>query len=397
MLIEVPEGDLDNAPDSLEVEARVYALNSQGQREEVAIRSITLDFEEVDVFAPPRLFVYEDDEHQKQIADSTRPEAYDETLSHYVDADEVGDFYLDVFNTGFKTDAFKIRILEQPDDWQYRFYDNDTGLELPEDGIYHLTPDIGSTQILTIRMEVYPPADRDGVDIGLFEISVISKEDSELRTDVAFTVHRTFGILVEVISDSDGIGENNPLGQVGPVNGEATVSFNLRITDSSNEGSGTTTWKIVNPRDVEQNAENNPKYTAWDYVISNGTNSNLVAVNLAPDEYMDLELEITLRGQVEAGVHTVYTRIIEEGVDVEDARYFDLPVKVLIQEEVIPGRIEITDKTEKSRFSPGEEKNLEYRISNQNNIPLDVVIRLTNPLAGKARSVPHQANLALIS
>ena len=63
-----------------------------------------------------------------------------------------------------------MRVLEQPDDWQYRFYDNDTGLELAEEGIYSLTPDIGSTQILTIRMEVYPPADRDGVDIGLFEI-----------------------------------------------------------------------------------------------------------------------------------------------------------------------------------------------------------------------------------
>ncbi len=375
----VPDGDLDSAPDSLEVEARVYAVNSQGQDEEVAIRTITLEFEEVDVFAPPRLFVYEDDEHQKQIADSTRPEAYDETLSHYVDADEVGDFFLDVFNTGFQTDSFKIRILEQPDDWQYRLYDNDTGLELVEEGIYSLTPDIGSTQILTIRMEVYPPADRDGVDIGLFKLSVTSKEDSELRTDVSFTVHRTFGILVEVISDSDGTGEDNPLGQVGPVTGDATVYFNLRITDSSDTGSGSTTWKIVNPRDVEQNAENNPKYAAWDYTISNGSNSNLVAVNLAPDEYVDMKLEITLRGQVEAGDHTVYTRIIEEGVEIDDARYFDLPVKVVIQEEVIPNRLEITDKTEKSRFSPSEEKNLEYRISNQNNIPLDVVIRLDQP------------------
>ena len=375
----VPDGNLDNAPDSLEVEARVYAVNSQGQDEEVAIRTITLDFEEVDVFAPPRLFVYEDDEHQKQIADSTRPEAYDETLSHYVDADEVGDFFLDVFNTGFQTDSFKIRVLEQPDDWQYRLYDNDTGLELVEEGIYSLTPDIGSTQILTIRMEVYPPADRDGVDIGLFKLSVTSKEDSELRTDVSFTVHRTFGILVEVISDSDGTGEGNPLGQVGPVTGDATVYFNLRITDSSDTGSGSTTWKIVNPRDVEQNAENNPKYTAWDYTISNGSNSNLVAVNLAPDEYLDMKLEITLRGQVEAGEHTVYTRIIEEGVEIDDARYFDLPVKVVIKEEVIPNRLELTDKTEKSRFSPSEEKNLEYRISNQNNIPLDVVIRLDQP------------------
>ncbi len=377
--INVPEGDLDNAPDSLEIEARVYAQNDQGQTEEVAIRTISLDFEEVDVFAPPRLYVYEDDEHQKQIADSTRPEAYDETLSHYVDADEIGDFYLDVFNTGFQTDAFKIRVLEQPDDWQYRFYDNDTGMDLVEEGIYSITPGIGSTQILTIRMEVYPPADRDGVDIGLFRLSVVSNEDSELRTDVAFTVHRTFGILVEVLSDSDGISEDNPLGQVGPVRGDATVFYNLRITDSSNEGSGVTTWKIVNPRDVEQNGETNPKYTAWDYVISNGSNSNLVAVNLAPDDYSDMKLEITLRGQVEAGVHTVYTRIIEEGVDVEDARYFDLPVKVVIQEEVVPGRIEITDKTERSRFTPDEEKVLEYRISNQNNIPLDVVIRLDQP------------------
>ena len=46
---------------------------------------------------------------------------------------------------------------------------------------------------------------------------------------------------------------------------------------------------------------------------------------------------------------------------------------------MIPNRLEITDKTEKSRFSPSEEKNLEYRISNQNNIPLDVVIRLDQP------------------
>lgn len=377
--LEVPEGDLDSAPDSLEIEARVYATNDQGQDEEVAIRTISLDFEEVDVFAPPRLFVYEDDEHQKQIADSTRPEAYDETLSHYVDADEVGDFFLDVFNTGFQTDSFKIRVLEQPDDWQYRFYDNDTGLELVEEGIYSMTPDIGSTQILTILMEVYPPADRDGVDIGLFKLSVTSKEDSELRTDVAFTVHRTFGILVEVISDSDGTGEDNPLGQVGPVTGSASVYFNLRITDSSDTGSGSTTWKIVNPRDVEQNAENNPKYAAWDYTISNGSNSNLVAVNLAPDEYIDMRLDITLRGQVEAGDHIIYTRIIEEGVDIDDARYFDLPVKVVIQEEVIPNRLEITDKSERSRFSPSEEQTLRYDISNQNNIPLDVVIRLDQP------------------
>ena len=49
-------------------------------------------------------------------------------------------------------------------------------------------------------------------------------------------------------------------------------------------------------------------------------------------------------------------------------------------------------KTEKSRFSPGEEKNLEYRISNQNNIPLDVVIRLDQPVGweGAIRATSSQ-------
>ena len=376
--IAVPEDDVTFAPDSLEITARVYAENDNGLMEEVSIKTINLGFEEVDVYAPPRLFAYEDEEHQVQIADSTRPEAYDETLSHYVDADEVGDFFLDVFNTGFITDAFKIRVLEQPDDWQYRFYDNDTGAELVEEGIYSVTPNIGSTQILTIRMEVYPPADRDSEDIGLFSISVTSQEDSELRTDVGFTVHRTFGILVEVISDSDGVGDSNPLGQVGPVGPGASVFYNLRITDST-EGAGQTTWRIINPRDVERNTEANSKYGSWDYTLSNGSNSNIVVVQLAADEYADMRLDVTIRGQIEAGEHTIYTRIVEEGVDTDDARYFDLPVKIVIREDVVENRIEITDKTEKSRFAPGEEQNLDFRVSNQNNIALDVVIRLDQP------------------
>jgi hypothetical protein len=376
--INVPEGDVTFAPDSLEIIARVYAENDLGQMEEVAIKEIDLSFEEVDVYAPPRLFAYEDEAHQVQIADSTRPEAYDESLSHYVDAEEIGDFYLDVFNTGFITDAFKIRVLEQPDDWQYRFYDNNTGMELVEQGIYAITPDIGSTQILTVRMEVYPPVDRESADIGLFSIAVTSQEDSDLRTDVSFTVHRTFGILVEVISDSDGVGDDNPLGQVGPVGPDASVFYNLRVTDSS-EGTGQTTWRVVNPRDVERNTEANPKYGSWDYTISNGSNNNVVVVQLAPDQHADLRLDITVQGQMEAGEHTIYTRIIEEGVDIDDARYFDLPVKVVIREDVVENRIEIIERNEKSRFTPGQQQNLDFRVSNQNNIALDVVIRLDQP------------------
>ena len=113
--------------------------------------------------------------------------------------------------------------------------------------------------------------------------------------------------------------------------------------------------------------------------LSNGSNANIVVVRLAQDEYADMRLDITVRGQIEAGEHTIYTRIVEEGVDTDEARYFDLPVKIVIREDVVENRIEITDKTEKSRFAPGEEQNLDFRVSNQNNIALDVVIRLDQP------------------
>ncbi len=394
LLIDVPEGDLSDAPDYLQIEARVYATNDQGQNEEVAIKSLRIDFEKIDVFAPPRISVYEDQEHQKQIADSTRPEAYDEGLSHYVDAFNGSEnFYIDVFNSGFDTDSFKIKILEQPDDWQYRFYSNQTGAELTEDGIYHLTSDIGSTQLLTVRMQVFPPEDRESLDIGLFSLAFSSTEDSELRTDVAFTVHRTFGILAEVIADSDGVGDENLLGQVGPVSPNQDVWYNVRISDSSSTSRNETTWRIINPRDLSRNADNNPKYTAWEYSISNDTNDNIVVVSLPADEYIDIRLGVQLNGQVEAGEHIVYTRIIEEGVEEEnEPRYFDLPVKVIIKEDVVAGRIEITAKTEASRFSSGEEKNLEFKITNQNNVELDVVILLDEPLGwdGAIRATSNQ-------
>lgn len=394
LLIDVPEGDLSDAPDYLQIEARVYATNDQGQSEEVAIKSLRIDFEKIDVFAPPRISVYEDQEHQKQIADSTRPEAYDEGLSHYVDAFNGSEnFYIDVFNSGFDTDSFKIKILEQPDDWQYRFYSNQTGAELTEDGIYHLTSDIGSTQLLTVRMQVFPPEDRESLDIGLFSLAFSSTEDSELRTDVAFTVHRTFGILAEVIADSDGVGDENLLGQVGPVSPNQDVWYNVRISDSSSTSTTETTWRIINPRDLSRNADNNPKYTAWEYSISNDTNDNIVVVSLPADGYVDIRLGVQLNGQVEAGEHIVYTRIIEEGVEEEnEPRYFDLPVKIIIKEDVVAGRIEITAKTEASRFSSGEEKNLEFKITNQNNVELDVVILLDEPLGwdGAIRATSNQ-------
>jgi hypothetical protein len=374
--IEVPDDDLTGAPNSLEIEARAYAENTEGQTVEVAVETIILDIEESDVLSPPRISVFEDDEHQKQIADSTRPEAYDEALSHYVDSGDIsGDFFIDVFNSGFVTDAFRMRVTELPDAWQYKFYDNETGMELEEEGIHSLTPDIGSHQILTVRMEVFPPSERDAQDIGLVGLTISSQGDSDLLTEVAFTVHRTFGVLVEVIADSD----SGTLGTVGPLSPGSPAWYNLRITDSS-DTLGQTTWRIINPADLDRNKESDTDYSSWDYTLSNGSESDIVVVYLESDQYADLKLDIALGDNVEAGNHTVYVRVVEEGVDAQDARYFDLPVTVEVRKEVQAGRLVITDASSSLvRFTSGEFQTVEFIIDNQNNVPLDVVITLEEP------------------
>ena len=157
---------------------------------------IILNIEEVGVYAPPRVSIYEDEEHQIQISDSTRPEFYDETLSHYVDSDEIGDFYVDIFNSGFDTDSFFIRVNEMPTSWQYKFFDNDTGMELIEEGINSVTQTLVQVMFLTLEWKSIPSC-RDAQDIGMVSFDTTSSGDSNLQTESKFTVHRTFGILVK--------------------------------------------------------------------------------------------------------------------------------------------------------------------------------------------------------
>lgn len=371
--IDVPNGDLSTGPDKLEIEARAFA-DIDGTTTEVAVIEIVLDIEEVGVFAEPRISIFEDFEHQIQIVDSTRPEFYDETLSHYVDADEVGDFFIDVFNSGFDSDTFFIRVNAMPTSWQYKFYDNDTGLELTEEGINSVTPSIGSHDILTIRMDLFPPAEREAQDIGLVSLQITSAGESDLRTDVSFTVHRTFGILAEVISDSDA-GE---LGRVESVDPGDTVSYSVRVTDST-DTVGQTTWKLINPKDLERNKDSDIGYTNWDYSITDSSQNDVIVVSLESGSYADVELEIELPSNVEAGNHTVYLQIREEGVESSEARYFDLPFTVEVSEEVQPGNLPITQKSEFTRFSSEEKKSIEFRISNDNNVQLDVFIELEEP------------------
>jgi hypothetical protein len=388
--IEAPN-DLTDAPENLEVTARAYAENNEGIVEEVAIERITLSVEEVGVFAPPRMNVYEDYEHQLQIADSERPEAFDPSISHYIDQAEVGEFFVEVFNAGFDTDTFRLKVEDMPEGWQYVFYDNDTGAELVTEGIHAITPDIGSHEILDVVMKIYPPSSRDDVDIGLVSVRCSSVGDSDKNSLVAFTVHRTFGILAEVISDSDG----PDIGIVGPVNPGSTVSFDVRITDSTDVGSGQNTWRVKSPGSLQKNIDNDPAYGTWEYSITDDNGTDVVALRMSSGETSDIEVEIEMRDSVEAGNHTIYLRIEEENID-DEPRYFDLPLIINVDEVVKAGNILVERATELVPFLAGAEQQVEFRVENTNNVILDVIISISDLPTGWDASMSTSGNQGVV-
>ena len=220
-------------------------------------------------------------------------------------------------------------------------------------------------------MKIYPPTNRDDVDIGLFTIVCYSAGDDQLSSSVSFTVHRTFGILAEVIADSDG----QEIGSVGPVDPGATVSFDIRITDSS-DSVGENTWRIISPGKLDKNTDEetgDPSYGTWDYSITDGSGQDVVAIQLSSGDSGDIKVEIELRDQVLAGNHTLYLRVTEE-VSEGDPRYFDLPLEIEVKEEVLQGRIFVQRVDELEPFLPNQEQRYEFSVENANNVVLDVII-----------------------
>ena len=377
LTVEVP-GDLSGIGDNYQivVEARAYVSNGAGSTVEVRLVSLEIDVEKVNQFGEPDIEVYEDVEQQIQIYDSDRLDFYNENLSHYVDYDEVGDFYLKITNVGFDDDTYRLRIQEIPVAWSVKFLINGTGTELTEQGIDALTPTVGQGEILMIRVEVYPPLERDAVDIGLLRFTVTSDGSTEetLSTSVGWTIHRTFGILAEVISDSDA----GTLGTVGPVSPGSTVVYNVRITDSS-ENAGTTNWVIKNPSAVQRNIDEDPGYATWMYDVTDVEGNIALVASLTGGQYVDIKVEMTVRQQVEAGLHTIYMQVAEESDGGDEPRYFDLPLTVEISSDVEPGRLAVEQKTQATRIGAGETLDVEYRIENQNNVELNVIITLDTP------------------
>ena len=149
----------------------------------------------------------------------------------------------------------------------------------------------------------------------------------------------------------------------------------MEITDST-ETVGDNTWRIISPGKLDKNTNEDtgdPSYGTWDYSITDDTGGDVVAIQLSSGETDDIEVKIKMRDQVLAGNHTLFLRVTEE-VSEGDPRYFDLPLKIEVEEEVKQGRIFVERVTELSPFLPNEKKDFEFRVENSNNILLDVII-----------------------
>ena len=377
LTLQAPE-DLSSLSNSYQIVVEAYAYSTTGadSGSQVRLVSLAIDVEKVNQFGPPQIDVYEDVEQQKQIFASDRPDLYNENLSHYIDYDKVGDFYLSISNVGFDDDSYRIRIQEIPVAWSLKFLINGTGTELTEQGIDSLTPVIEQGEKLVLKVEVYPPFEREAVDIGLIRLSGTSDNSVEevLSTPVSWTVHRTFGIVGEVISDSDG----GTLGQIGPVSPGSTVTYNVRITDSSDDA-GTTNWVIKNPAALQRNIDNDPGYATWLYEITDIEGNIALVAPLTGGQYFDIEVQVTIRQQVEAGLHVVYLQVAEESDGEEEPRYFDLPLTIEVDEEVVPGNLVVEQKSQTSLVGAGQTIEIDYRIDNLNNVEVDVVVSVKAP------------------
>ena len=99
--------------------------------------TLELEIEKLQVYQPPVVSVW-DEEKEDLIANSSIPQI-DPNVPRYVENGEFNSFLMDVFNSGFTSDSFRIDVLERSKAI-IQVYDNETGqriLEDDDDGTFH--------------------------------------------------------------------------------------------------------------------------------------------------------------------------------------------------------------------------------------------------------------------
>ena len=385
--------DLTGTPEGIEIRA-VAEAEVDSVLQVVDQDILQLDLEKIDVYQPPKVSIW-NEEHDVQFANSTRPDAFDQTIPRYVEYEEFTPFILEIFNTGFDADTFRVDVLQRAKSI-IQVYDNDTGeriLEDEGDGTFHTALlERHSTQVLLFNVK--PSSDRDDPDIGEIEVEVISNGNSSLRTTVIFTIQRTFGIHAEVSQDCDG----SPLGHIrvslcSPGSGIAVVDLRVRITNSMTSGESASWWRIQNPAALEENTDRDPAYGQWQFMILDEDGDAVPRVSLGPGDFTEVFVTVTLTSQVVAGNHTVYLRIIED-IDDDDPRYFDLPM--VFEVEAGDPELQIVQVSPNYELLPGEAYSIQLKVKNNGNGPLTVLLDAEVEVSGWSVNIEGPSGSPLI-
>jgi len=385
--------DLTGTPEGIEIRA-VAEAEVDSVLQVVDQDILQLDLEKIDVYQPPKVSIW-NEEHDVQFANSTRPDDFDQTIPRYVEYEEFTPFILEIFNTGFDADTFRVDVLQRAKSI-IQVYDNDTGeriLEDEGDGTFHTALlERHSTQVLLFNVK--PSSDRDDPDIGEIEVEVISNGNSSLRTTVIFTIQRTFGIHAEVSQDCDG----SPLGHIrvslcSPGSGIAVVDLRVRITNSMTSGESASWWRIQNPAALEENTDRDPAYGQWQFMILDEDGDAVPRVSLGPGDFTEVFVTVTLTSQVVAGNHTVYLRIIED-IDDDDPRYFDLPM--VFEVEAGDPELQIVQVSPNYELLPGEAYSIQLKVKNNGNGPLTVLLDAEVEVSGWSVNIEGPSGSPLI-
>ena len=364
LTLQAPD-DLTGTPSSIDIRA-VAEAEVDGVQTVVHQETLNIVLEKIDVFQPPAVSVWDED-HGLPIANSSRPDDIDNTIPRYVEYGEFTPFLLEIFNTGFDADMFRIDVLQRSKSI-IQVYDNNTGERILEDvgdGTFHSSYlERHATQVLLLNIK--PSNDRADDDLGLIEIEVTSSGNSSLRSTVMFTIQRTFGIRAEVTYDCDG----SPLGQI-DVDTCDDVKLRARIISSANSGDTALWWRIQNPATLQENLDVSPIYGQWQFRIEDDNNEAVPRVSLSPGGFVEVYVSVTLTTQVEQGNHTIYLRIIEDTEDSEP-RYFDLPMTFEIDSDL--PNLEIVQVTQDRKLLPGEDYSIQMKVKNEGNTEMTILL-----------------------
>ncbi len=330
--------------------------------------TLELEIEKLQVYQPPLVSVW-DDEKEDLIANSSIPQI-DPNVPRYVENGEFNPFLMEVFNSGFTSDSFRIDVLERSKAI-IQVYDNKTGqriLEDDDDGTFH-TNSLDRHNTQTIRLSIKPSGDRADPDMGMIRLEVASMNNSSLKTIVEFTIQRTFGIRAEVSQDCDGV----PLGFI-ETDDCSSTSMRIRVTNSLyGDSSEATSWLIINPASLSENTDRNQAYGIWTYNIIDSAGSNAPKVTLGPDDFIELHMTIEMTSQVVEGNHTIFLRVKEDiPSNDEDARYFDLAVTLNVKAD--DPALELVQVTSNRGIGPGDEYAYQIKVKNKGNSPQTVLL-----------------------